>query len=448
MSTNHEFMVPEAILGLSPMIAACAVLLIVYFFIITEKIHQTIIAMLGAVAMIYLGLLNQELAVQGIDFNTIFLLIGMMVLVGIMQRSGFFQYVAIVSAKTVKANPRALLIVLSIITAVFSALLDNVTTVMLIVPITLLLTEQLKLNPYPFLFSQIFFSNVGGTATLIGDPPNILIGSAVGYGFMDFVYNVGPPALIISLFLFVFFDVLWGRKMETSMRARAHLMRYDAASALTDKPLLYKSLFVLLLVLLGFTVGHHHGFEPGTVALSGGALLMLLDTIGVKKDDVHKRVHQAFHEVEWDTIFFFIGLFIIVTGVEQSGFLAIIAHWIVEVTQGDLALTGMTIMWVSTIASAFINNIPFVATLIPVINSMAADFGGKDMLEPLWWSLSLGACLGGNGSIVGASANVMVASYAARAGQGISFLKFMALAFPLMLVTVVIVTIYAYFFYY
>lgn len=448
MSANIDHVVPEAILGVSPMIAACTVLLIVYFFIITEKIHQAIIALLGAVAMIYLGLINQHLAVQGIDFNTIFLLIGMMVLVGIMQRSGFFQYVAIISAKTVKANPRALLIVLSLITAVFSALLDNVTTVMLIVPITLLLTEQLKLNPYPFLFSQIFFSNVGGTATLIGDPPNILIGSAVGYGFMDFVYNVGPPAFFIGILLVIFFDVLWGKNMKTSMRARAHLMRYDAASALTDKPLLIKSLFVLALVLLGFTVGHSHGFEPGTVALSGGALLMLLDTFGQDKDEQAKRVHKAFHEVEWDTIFFFIGLFVIVTGVEHSGFLKIIADWIVEVTKGDMMLTGMTIMWVSTVASAFINNIPFVATLIPVIDSMAADFGGEDMLEPLWWSLSLGACLGGNGSIVGASANVMVASYAARAGQGISFLKFMALAFPLMIATVAVATVYAYFFYF
>jgi len=448
MSIEQTHILPEAILGVSPMIAACAVLLIVYFFIITEKIHQTVIALLGAVAMIYLGIVNQHLAIQGIDFNTIFLLIGMMVLVGIMQRSGFFQYVAIISAKTVRANPRALLVVLSLITAVFSALLDNVTTVMLIVPITLLLTEQLKLNPYPFLFSQIFFSNVGGMATLIGDPPNILIGSAVGFGFMDFVYNVGPPSVFVGIFLFIFFDVVWGRKMTTSMRARAHLLRYDAASALTDKPLLYKSLFVLGLVLAGFTIGHAHGFEPGTVALSGGALLMLLDTFSVSKEEQGKRVHKAFGEVEWDTIFFFIGLFIIVTGVEHSGLLAIVAHWIVEVTQGDLVMTGMTIMWVSTIASAFINNIPFVATLIPVINSMATDFGGKEMLEPLWWSLSIGACLGGNGSIVGASANVMVASYAARAGQSISFLKFMALAFPLMLVTVLIATVYAYFFYF
>tara|TARA_R110002124_G_scaffold64985_2_gene177533 strand:+ start:334669 stop:336015 length:1347 start_codon:yes stop_codon:yes gene_type:complete len=448
MSLNQIHHVPESILGVSPMVAACAVLLIVYFFIITEKIHQTIIALIGAMAMIYLGLLNQHLAVQGIDFNTIFLLIGMMVLVGIMQRSGVFQFVAIISAKLVKANPRALLIVLSLITAVFSALLDNVTTVMLIVPITLLLTEQLKLKSYPFLFSQIFFSNVGGTATLIGDPPNILIGSAVGYGFMDFVYNVGPPALVVGLFLIIFFDVLWGRKMKTSMRARAHLLRYDASSALTDKVLLYKSLFVLALVLLGFTVGHGHGFEPGTVALSGAALLMLLDSFNMNKEDQGKSVHKAFHEVEWDTIFFFIGLFIVVTGVEQSGLLKIIADEMILFTDGDLLKTGMTVLWVSTVASAFINNIPFVATLIPVIHSMAPDFGGPEKLEPLWWSLSLGACLGGNGSIVGASANVMVASYAARAGQGISFLKFMALAFPLMIVTVVIASVYAYFFYF
>lgn len=451
MITEHT--IPQVIFGIDPVVASCGVLLAVYALIISEKINQAITALLGASAMIFLGVISQNDAIAGIDFNTIFLLIGMMIIVGIMKNSGVFQFVAIIAAKSVKANPRALLAVLSIITAIFSALLDNVTTVMLIVPITLLLTEQLKQNPYPFLFAQIFASNVGGTATLIGDPPNILIGSHVGFSFVDFVVNVGPPAFIIMIFLLIFFDVLWGRKMKTSLRARSHLLRYDAAKALVDKQLLYKSLFVLGLVLFGFIAGHSHGYEPGSIALGGASLLMLLDMIKRKRKKVfllssQKQTHaveKTFKEVEWDTIFFFIGLFIIVAGVENSGILGVMAGYMLEATEGNLAATGMAILWISTVASAFINNIPFVATIIPMIDAMAPTFGGKEGLEPIWWSLSLGACLGGNGSIVGASANVMVASFAARAGQPISFMKFMVMAFPLMIVTVMISSVYAYF---
>ncbi len=451
-----EHSVQHVIFGIDPVIASCAVLGLVYVFIISERLNQALIALLGASAMIFLGVISQQQAFAGIDFNTIFLLIGMMIIVGIMKHSGVFQFVAIFAAKMVKANPRSLLVVLAIITAVFSALLDNVTTVMLIVPITLLLTEQLKQNPYPFLFSQIFASNVGGTATLIGDPPNILIGSHVGFSFMDFVVNVGPPAFITMICLLIFFDFLWGRKMKTSMKARAHLLRYDPFAALVDKELLYKSLFVLALVLFGFIVGHGHGYEPGTVALGGASLLMLLDIFKRKRGKLYilsskKQTHSVenvFKEVEWDTIFFFMGLFIIVTGVESSGILAVMAERMLELTEGNLWATGISILWISTIASAFINNIPFVATIIPMIDAMAPTFGGKENLEPIWWALSLGACFGGNGSIVGASANVMVASYAMRAGQPISFMKFMIMAFPLMLATAVIASIYAYFVYF
>jgi Na+/H+ antiporter NhaD/arsenite permease-like protein len=445
--------VTNVIFGIDPVVASCAVLAAVYAFIISERLNQAITALLGASAMIFLGVISQHEAVEGIDFNTIFLLIGMMIIVGIMKNSGVFQFVAILAAKSVKANPRALLAILSIITAVFSALLDNVTTVMLIVPITLLLTEQLKQNPYPFLFAQIFASNVGGTATLIGDPPNILIGSHVGFSFMDFVVNVGPPAFVIMIFLLIFFDFIWGRKMTTSLRARAHLLRYNAYEALVDIQLLYKSLFVLALVLFGFIVGHGHGYEPGSVALGGASLLMFLDVFKRKRGKLYlmssnKQTHSVEHtfkEVEWDTIFFFMGLFIIVTGVESSGILGVMADKMLALTEGNMMATGMAILWISTVFSAFINNIPFVATIIPMIDAMAPTFGGADKLEPIWWALSLGACLGGNGSIVGASANVMVASYASRSGQPISFVKFMLMAFPLMIVTVLIASVYAYF---
>lgn len=421
--------------GWSPVIVSSCIFLLVYAVIISERINQAVIALIGAMAMIILGVINQELAIQGIDFNTIFLLIGMMAIVGIMKKSGVFQFVAIISAKMVRANPRALLAVLAIITAVFSAFLDNVTTVMLIVPITLLLAEQLKLKAFPFLFSQIFASNVGGMATLIGDPPNILIGSAVGFSFMDFVRNMAPVAIIIMVFLIIFFDVVWGRKLVTSMKARAHLLRYKAIDALTDKELLFKSLFVLGLVLFGFIAGHGKGIEPGTTAMAGAALLMLLDIYKFKPAEQTSRVHATFHEVEWETIFFFIGLFVIVFGIEHAGVLSMAAHAIMANTGTDIGFLGMLILGGSTIVSTIVNNIPFVATMIPLINASAEQLGGQAALEPLWWCLALGACLGGNGSLIGASANVMVASFAERAGQRIPFMKFLVLGFPLMLAT-------------
>lgn len=433
-------------MGMSPMVLATVVICLAYVFIISEKINRAVIALLGSVALIFLGVLNQDLAVQGIDFNTIFLLIGMMVIVGITKRSGIFQYAAIVSAKSVRANPRLLLMVLALLTAMFSALLDNVTTVMLVVPITLLLAEQLKLNPFPFLLSQIFASNIGGMSTLIGDPPNILIGSAVGFGFMDFVYNVGPASVVIMLVTIGLFDVIWGRKMTTSLRAKAHLLRYDANESLTDKPLLYKSLAVLALVMFGFIYGHGHGYEPGTVALGGAALLMLLDIYRFKAEEQTHRVHKAFGEVEWETIFFFMGLFILVYGVEHTGLLALLGQYMLGVTGGDIFKTGMLILWSSAILSAVVDNIPFVATMIPMIASTADQMGGNAALEPLWWCLSLGACLGGNGSLIGASANVMVASFAERAGHRISFIKFLVIGFPFMIMTIVIATVYAWLF--
>ncbi len=447
MTVEHASELPEVIFGWSPMIVSSLVLIAAYSFIVTEKINRAVVSLLGAGLMVILGVLNHELAVEGIDFNTIFLLIGMMAIVGITKRSGIFQFVAILAARVVKGDPRLLLIALSLITAVFSALLDNVTTVMLVVPITLLLTEQLKLPAYPFLFAMIFASNAGGTATLIGDPPNILIGSAVGFSFMDFVYNVGPASVIIMVLLLVLFDFVWGRKFKTSLKARAHLLRYDPFEALTDRELMWKSLFTLGLVLFGFIGGHGH-VEPGTVALTGAAFLMLLDIYKFKPEEQSHRVHEALKQVEWETIFFFIGLFIIVYGVEHAGVLDLLAGKMLELTESNMPMTGMVILWSSAILSAIVDNIPFVATMIPMIESMAPSLGGEHAIEPLWWMLSLGACLGGNGSLVGASANVMVASYAERAGQRISFMKFMIMAFPLMLFTIAIAMVYAWFRYF
>jgi len=336
-----------------------------------------------------------------------------------------------------------LLAVLSLITAVFSAFLDNVTTVMLIVPIVILLTEQLKLKAFPFLLAQIVFSNVGGTATLIGDPPNILIGSAVGLSFMDFLVNMGPVILITIFVLLGVFDFFWGRHLTTSMRARAHLLRYEPAKSLKNHTLLVKSFITLGLVLAGFTLGHNFlHIETGTTAMAGAALLMFLDGFGHNLSEKNKKAHEAFHEVEWDTIFFFLGLFVVVASLEHTGLLGLAANMITEVTQGDFTKTGMVILWASTFFSAFVNNIPFVATMIPIIENMGETFGHGEALNPLWWSLVLGACLGGNGTLIGASANVMVASFADRAGHPISFVKYFIVGLPLTMVTIVVANIY------
>lgn len=442
MIESHATSFVAQFLGIDASYLACGVMAFVYAVIIAERMNQAVIAIIASSLAIYLGLVTQDQAIEAIDFNTLFLLIGMMVIVGIMQKTGVFQYVAIKAAKIVKANPRWLLLVLSLITAVFSAFLDNVTTVMLIVPVVLLLTEQLKLNPYPFLLAQIMFSNIGGTATLIGDPPNILIGSAIGFSFMDFMVNAGPAVLVTLVVMLFVFDLFWGRKLVTSDNAKKHLLNYKATEALQDNVLLVKSLIVLVLVMLGFTVGHGLGFETGTVALSGAALLMLLDGWGSKIEEKNEKAHEAFHHVEWDTIFFFLGLFVVVAGLEHTGILSMLAHQITEITQGNFEKTGLVILWVSTFFSGFVNNIPFVATIIPVIENMGDTFGQGDALNPLWWSLVLGACFGGNGTLIGASANVMVASYASRAGHGISFMKYIKHGLPLTILSIIIANAY------
>ncbi|WP_373236372.1 sodium:proton antiporter [Cohaesibacter celericrescens] len=436
-------MATSAAFGWSPMIVATVILVAAYFFIISEKINRAIVSLLGAGLLVLLGVLNFKLVISGIDFNTIFLLIGMMVIVAITKESGVFQFVAIYTAKTVKANPRALLAALAVVTAVFSSLLDNVTTVLLVVPVTLLLADQLNLRAYPFLFSQIFASNVGGTATLIGDPPNILIGSSVGFGFMDFVENVGPAAFVIMIIILVFFDFIWGRKLTATEEDKQAMMKYNAFEAIEDKVLLFKSLLTLALVMGGFIWGHGLGWAPGTVALTGAAFLLLLQSFRFGPEEQSHAVHNAFQQVEWETIFFFLGLFVLVFGVEHTGLLKIMAEEMLSITGTSIPFAGMLILGASAVLSAIVDNIPFVATMIPLIKAMEANLGGPQAIEPLWWCLSLGACLGGNGTLIGASANVMVSSFAERAGQRISFMQFMILAFPLMLVTVAIAGVYA-----
>ncbi len=434
----------QILFGLEPAVYAGALFVVTYALIVTERLNRAVIALSAACLMILGGVLTQQAAFEGVDFNTLGLLTGMMVIVGITKNSGVFQYLAVWAAKRVQAEPWGILVMLAIVTAVLSAFLDNVTTVLLVVPVTLLITDELKISPYPYLFTEIFASNIGGTATLIGDPPNIMIGSAVGLTFNDFLLHLAPITLAILPLTLLPVYLVWGRGLRATAENRRKVMNYREQDAITDPRLLRQSLFVLALVLAGFVFAHNIGLQPATIAMAGAALLLVLDNLPRSVDKQSAAVHRAFCEVEWVTIFFFIGLFIVVYAVETTGLLDLLAHKVVELTGGDRAVTAISILWVSAIASAIVDNIPFVATMIPLIESMGATFGDGDQLLPIWWSLALGSCLGGNGSLVGASANLIVAGFAERAGQPIRFLPFMMMAFPLMLMSIAVSTIYVY----
>lgn len=445
MHSAHQ---ADVIFGLSPVLYAGSLFVLTYLLIITERLNRAVIAMTAAALMIIGGVLTQEAAVQGIDFNTIGLLTGMMIIVGITRDTGVFQYLAIRSAKVVKADPWGILVMLMFVTAFLSAMLDNVTTVLLVAPVTLLITDTLKISAYPYLFAQIFASNIGGTATLIGDPPNIMIGSATSLSYNDFLFNLAPIAVFILLVTIIPIYFIWGRHLKADPELIDKVMQYREIDAIKDWVLLKKSLFVLALVMFGFIVGHDYGYQPATIAMFGAAVLLILNCLPYDQEKQTELVARSLGDVEWITIFFFIGLFILVYGVETTGLLESLAHKVIELTDGDKTVTAIAILFVSAVASAIIDNIPFVATMIPLIKNMAASFGGAEELVPIWWSLALGACLGGNGSLVGASANLIVAGFAERSGQPIRFLPFMLLAFPLMLGSVFISAIYVYFRYF
>ncbi len=430
------------ILGVSPMIASTVVLATTYAVVISEKVNRSIVALVGACIMVIAGLLTQEEAIKGVDFNTIGLLTGMMILVSISRRSGMFEYVAIKAAQIARAHPGRVLLLLQVATAVLSALLDNVTTVLLIVPVTLAIVKELDVPVYPFLFAEIFASNIGGTATLIGDPPNILIGSLAGLDFNSFVVHLTPIIIVVMAVQALMIHVLWGRAMHSTPEHEARIMAMRAVESIKDWTLLRQSLIVICGVILGFVVAHPLHLEPATIAMFGAAVLMLLDNWEHHNEKASENIHSTFSDVEWITIFFFIGLFIVVKGVEANGLLSLAANKLAEATGGSLPKTGFAILWASAILSAIVDNIPFVATMIPLIKNMAPAFGGPDAIQPLWWALSLGACLGGNGTLIGASANLTVAGLAERNGVPFSFAKYTLYAFPMMLVSVTISHLY------
>jgi len=433
---------PQILFGLNPMLVTTAILIVTYLAIMSERMNRSIVALLGAGIMIMIGAMDQEEAIRGIDFNTIALLIGMMILVAITRKCGVFQYVAVLSSQWVKAHPAGILAMLGLVTAVFSAFLDNVTTVLLVAPVTLAIARELEIPPYPLLFAEIFASNIGGTATLIGDPPNILIGSLVDLSFNDFVVNLAPVVVVVLAVQTVMIHLLWGKDMRADPARRARVMAMNPADAITDWRLLTQSVTVLAAVMIAFVLARPLHLEPGTIAVLGAAILLFLDNLGHPPEAQSERTTHAYNEVEWITIFFFVGLFVVVHGVEVAGVLKWLADRMLEATGGDLATTALAILWASAILSAIIDNIPFVATMIPLIKAMAPAFGGPEGLMPLWWSLSLGACFGGNGTLIGASANLTVAGIAERNGVPFRFLTYLKYAFPMMLVSIVISHLY------
>jgi Na+/H+ antiporter NhaD/arsenite permease-like protein len=442
----------QVVMGYSFWIAT-GIFLIAYAVIVSEKIHKTIIAMFGAGLMLVLKILEQHEAFHveefGIDWNVIFLLISMMVIINLMRPTGVFEYIAIKSAKVGKGEPFRIMVIFAVVTAVLSALLDNVTTVLLIVPVTILIADALQVDAMPYLLSCAMASNIGGTATLIGDPPNIMIASKAQLNFMDFIYHLAPVVIVIMVFYVLAIKLIWGKKLKTKEELKARIMSMSENEAIKDPVMLKKSLFVLALVLTGFVFHGVLHFQPATVALFGAGLLLLLS-----------KTHEPHHilaEVEWPTIFFFMGLFIIIGGVVKVGLIKWMSVQVLEITQGNMFATSMVVMWFSAFASAFIDNIPYVATMNPLIVDMAKqlwpDLSGLSLLHhaelmPLWWSLALGACLGGNGTAIGASANVIVVGMSEKLGNRISFGKFMLYGMPMMVMTVIIATVYVWLRYY
>ncbi len=432
----------QVIFGWDPMVVSTAILVISYIILFTEKLNRAVVAVTGAAVMIFAGILTQTTAVAGIDFNTLSLLIGMMIIVGIAEKSGMFQYVAIWATKKVKANPRGIMVVLAVVTAVFSALLDNVTTVLLIAPVTFQITKKLKLNPYPYLIMEIFASNIGGTATLIGDPPNILIGSALNLSFMDFVNELTPVVAVTMVLLIIAFDLVYGRKFPTEARLRKAVLKMKEKDAIKDLPLLWKSLTILILVIAGFMAAEHLHIANGTIAMFGAMVMLLTYTFGNSHDERDHKVEDAFGLVDWTTIFFFAGLFAIVYGLEQAGVLTLLGNKFIDYTDGSIEKAAMLVVWISAFVSTAIDNIPFVATMIPMIKTMEAGMGGRELMMPVWWALSLGACFGGNGSLIAASANVIVAGMAQREGHPIHFMRFLIWSIPVMLGSVGVAALY------
>lgn len=411
-------------------IIAVAVFLIVILLIISERVHRTAAAMAGAVVLILTGVMSADKALSYIDFNTIGVLVGMMIFVAIVRRSGMFEYIAVRAAKAVHGNPWKIMVAFTLITAVLSAILDNVTTVLLVGPMSIAIARMLKIDPVPFLMGQILASNVGGTATLIGDPPNIMIGSAAHLSFMDFLENTGFAVLFILAVLILLMKIVYEKKIEMGTVDTSAIEKLDPSKSITNRALMRKGIIVLICVIVGFMFHDKLGIESSVIALTAAAVMLIIG---------REDVNEAIQDVEWTTILFFMSLFVVVGGLTETGIIKELASKIINATDGHPMVTMLVLLWASALLSSILDNIPFVATLIPLILAMQAD--GMDVTS-FWWAISLGACLGGNGTMIGASANVVLSDISTKHGYPITFKSYLKVGMPFMLLSIVISTVF------
>ncbi len=414
-------------------IMALAIFVLSFFFITTEKLPVAITAIVGAFLLLVLRILSQEEAVSYVDFDTMGLLCGMMITIAVMRKSGIFELIAVKGVKLTGGDPWRILMVLSIVTGILSALLDNVTTVLIIAPLTFAIANTIKINPTPILIGEILFSNIGGTGTLIGDPPNIMIGGATHLGFMDFIYVNMPVVLVVSVVTILFLRLVYYKKLKSVVVDTSKIMAFDEAKTIRDKPLFVKSLFVFSLIILAFVTHHFHKLSLATIALGGGFILLLVN----KKDP-----EEILKEVEWPTLFFFLGLFVLVGGLEKTGIIDIIAAKMLGLTEGNMAQTTQLILWVSSLSTTFINSIPFTATMISVIESFGHQL--QTNIDPFWWALSLGACFGGNATLIGAAANIVVAGFTQKTPYPLRFKEYMKVGIPVMFISTICASAYLY----
>lgn len=411
-------------------IIAVAVFLIVILLIISERVHRTAAAMAGAMVLILTGVMSADKALSYIDFNTIGVLVGMMIFVAIVRRSGMFEYIAVRAAKAVHGDPWKIMVAFTLITAVLSAILDNVTTVLLVGPMSIAIARMLKIDPVPFLMGQILASNVGGTATLIGDPPNIMIGSAAHLSFMDFLENTGFAVLFILAVLILLMKIVYEKKIEMGTVDTSAIEKLDPSKSITNRALMRKGIIVLICVIVGFMFHDKLGIESSVIALTAAAVMLIIG---------REDVNEAIQDVEWTTILFFMSLFVVVGGLTETGIIKELASKIIDATNGHPMVTMLVLLWASALLSSILDNIPFVATLIPLILAMQAD--GIDVTS-FWWAISLGACLGGNGTMIGASANVVLSDISTKHGYPITFKSYLKVGMPFMLLSIVISTVF------
>ena len=411
-------------------IIAIVIFVAVIGVIVSEKLHRAACALIGAVLLILIGIITPEEALGFVDFNTLGVLIGMMMFVAVVKQSGIFEYLAIKAARLAKGDPWKIMIYFMIITAVLSAFLDNVTTVLLIGPMTFSICKTLELNPVPYLMTQIISSNVGGTATLIGDPPNIMLGSAADISFLQFVIYDAPCVIISMIALVIAFKFVYKKGLQVTPEKMALIMNMDEKKEIRNHTLFIKSVVMIFVVACAFILHDTLGLKTSIIALTCAAIM-----IAIGGQDVEETIS----DVEWPTIVFFAFLFMVVGGLEETGVINMLAEAMMNATGTHYVALMIVILWVSAIVSAVLDNIPFVATLIPLIMTMQSQ--GIDVW-PLWWAVSLGACFGGNGTVIGASANVVLTGIANRRGYPITFIDFLKIGAPMMILTVIIATGY------